>query len=154
MLVSVNAVKKNLIPYTENYKKNTETKKFVLFSLSKKINRHIANRKSPSLVFESSSPRVDQRANWLTASWFVGKSSRYLRHNKTIWTYHLLVNAIDSSWYDAVKLNFEARFPTRCRRFHTLIVSSQQKRYSRRLQGSPGHHHVESRTRPLKRSTK
>jgi len=47
MLVSVNTVKKEPDTYTENYKKNTETKKFVLFSLGKNINnRHIANRKS------------------------------------------------------------------------------------------------------------
>jgi len=32
------------------------------------------------------------------------------------------VKASDSSWYDAVNWNFEARFPTRCKRFHTLML--------------------------------
>jgi len=48
MLVSVNTVKKE--PDTiihRKLQKNTETKKFVLFSFGKNINnRHIANRKS------------------------------------------------------------------------------------------------------------
>jgi len=43
----------------------------------------------------------------------------------TLRTYHLLVKVIDSSWYDAVNLNFEARFPTRCSRFQTLMLETQ-----------------------------
>lgn len=38
--------------------------------------------------------------------------------------YHLLVKVIDSSWYDAVNLNFEARLPTLCKRFHTLMLET------------------------------
>jgi hypothetical protein len=43
-----------------------------------------------------------------------------------ILTHHFLVHSTSSSWYDAVNWNLEASFPTRCNRFHTLILTSSE----------------------------